>query len=57
MLDYFVKAYNMKINVKNQPLFEIKQKRQNIYLPPELCTLVGIPPKIRDNKRVMAEIR
>jgi hypothetical protein len=38
-------------------LFEIRQKRQNIYLPPELCTLVGIPAKIRENKRVMADIR
>ena len=57
MLAYFVKAYQMKISIKNQPLFEIKQKRQNIYLPPELCTLVGIPPKIRENKKIMAEIR
>jgi len=26
-------------------------------LPPELCILVGIPPKIRENKRIMADIR
>jgi hypothetical protein len=41
----------------NQPLFEIKQKRQNIYLPPELCMLVGIPQKVRENKKVMAAMR
>jgi hypothetical protein len=57
MLQYFSKAYECKINDKRQPLFEIKQKRQNIYLPPELCILVGIPPKIRENKRIMADIR
>ena len=26
-------------------------------MPPELCTLVGIPAKIRENKKVMADIR
>ena len=57
MIDYFRTAYGVKIRSVNQPLFEIRQKRQNIYLPPELCTLVGIPAKIRENKRVMADIR
>jgi len=57
MIDYFLTAYGVKIHAVNQPLFEIRQKRQNIYLPPELCTLVGIPAKIRENKKVMADIR
>jgi len=57
MIDYFLTAYSVKIFSTNQPLFEIRQKRQNIYLPPELCTLVGIPSKIRENKKVMADIR
>jgi hypothetical protein len=57
MIDYFFTAYNVKIHSVSQPLFEIRQKRQNIYLPPELCTLVGIPAKIRENKKVMADIR
>ncbi len=57
MLDYFQKNYEKKITDPNQPLFEIKQKRQSIYLPPELCILVGIPPKIRENKKIMADIR
>jgi aubergine-like protein len=57
MLDYFLKVYETKITDPKQPLFEIKQKKQNIYLPPELCILVGIPPKIRENKKVMADIR
>jgi len=57
MLDYFLKVYETKITDPDQPLFEIKQKKQNIYLPPELCILVGIPPKIRENKKIMADIR
>lgn len=57
MLDYFLKVYETKITDPKQPLFEIKQKKQNIYLPPELCILVGIPPKIRENKKIMADIR
>lgn len=57
MLSYFLKAYETKITQLKQPLFEVKQKRQNIYLPPELCILVGIPPKIAENKRIMADIR
>lgn len=57
MLQYFQKAYECKIHDRRQPLFEIRQKKQNIYLPPELCILVGIPPKIRENKRIMADIR
>lgn len=57
MMDYFLKVYEAKITDPKQPLFEIKQKKQNIYLPPELCILVGIPPKIRENKKIMADIR
>jgi len=57
MVDYFKTAYQVVIKAVHQPLFEIRQKRQNIYLPPELCTLVGIPAKIRENKRIMADIR
>jgi hypothetical protein len=57
MLEYFVRAYDTKIKIVKQPLFEIRQKKQNIYLPPELCILVGIPAKIRENKRIMADIR
>lgn len=57
MIDYFKTAYQVTIRAVHQPLFEIRQKRQNIYLPPELCTLVGIPAKIRESKKIMSEIR
>lgn len=57
MLEYFTRAYSTKIHVPDQPLFEVEQKRGTIFLPPELCTMVGIPAKIRENKRTMADIR
>jgi aubergine-like protein len=57
MVLYFQQQYDVAIMDLNQPLFEIKQKRQNIYLPPELCTLVGIPQRVRENKRIMASMR
>jgi hypothetical protein len=57
MVQYFRQQYDKQIMSLNQPLFEIKQKRQNIYLPPELCMLVGIPQKVRENKKTMAAMR
>ena len=57
MASYFKQQYNMQIREMNQPLFEIKQKRQNIYLPPEFTMLVGIPQKVRENKKTVAQMR
>ena len=57
MAAYFKQQYNMQIMEMNQPLFEIKQKRQNIYLPPEFTMLVGIPQKVRENKKTVAQMR
>lgn len=57
MVQYFRQQYDKQIMHLNQPLFEIKQKRQNIYLPPELCMLVGIPQKVRENKKTVAAMR
>jgi hypothetical protein len=57
MVLYFKQQYDKQIMNLEQPLFEIKQKRQNIYLPPELCMLVGIPQKVRENKKTVAAMR
>ena len=57
MVLYFKQQYDKEIKSLQQPLFEIKQKRQNIYLPPELCMLVGIPQKVRENKKTVAQMR
>eukprot|EP00347_Sterkiella_histriomuscorum_P022852 403336910 len=57
MVDYLQKAYDVRLTYGNQPLLEIKQKRSNIYLPPELCILVGLPPSIKNDKRALIELR
>lgn len=57
MAAYFKQQYDKQILEMNQPLFEIKQKRQNIYLPPEFTMLVGIPQKVRENKKTVAQMR
>ena len=57
MAAYFRQQYDKQILEMNQPLFEIKQKRQNIYLPPEFTMLVGIPQKVRENKKTVAQMR
>jgi len=57
MLEYLKQAYDARVIYPDQPLFEIKQRRQNIYIPPELCILVGLPPSIRNDKKAMIDIR
>jgi len=57
MLDYLLKYYGVRLTYASQPLLEIKQRRNNIYLPPEVCIMVGLPPQIRNDKRAMLDIR
>lgn len=57
MLQYFKKQYGIERMNPNQPLLEIKQKRGTIYLPTELCTMVGIPTNVREDFRAMSEIK
>lgn len=35
--EYFLKARDMKITVKNQPLFVVKINGNTCHVPPELC--------------------
>lgn len=57
MLEYFVRTYDKKLQWPTQPLLEVVQKRGTIYLPPELCTLIGVPTDIRNNFMAMNDIR
>jgi hypothetical protein len=57
MVQYFKKQYGIERMNPKQPLLEIRQKRGIIYLPPELCTMVGIPTNIRENFKAMSEIK
>ena len=57
MAEYFMRTYEIKIQDTKQHLFKIEGKRGDIYLPPELCSLVGIPTHVRENFQTMNEIR
>jgi len=57
MLEYFNRQYGVKIRDSNQPLLEVRQKRGTIYLPPELCTMVGIPTNVREDFHAMMAIK
>lgn len=57
MYEYLKAAYGITLSYPQQPLLEIQQKRQNIYLPCELCTLVGLPPSVRNDMKMMAELK
>lgn len=57
MLDYFQTQYGVKLTDPDQPLFEVEQKRGTIYLPPELCQMIGIPNDVRRDFRAMMEVK
>lgn len=57
MAEYYKRVYNIKLSDPKQYLFKIETKRGDIYLPPELCSLVGIPSHVRENFTMMNEIR
>lgn len=46
----------MTIKDKNQPLLMIKTGMTFIHLPPEFCSIDGVPKAIRDDKRKMRGI-
>lgn len=54
--NYFMKQYNVKLTDKNQPLFVCEVGGKDVHLPPEYCTLDGIPDDVRQDKQSMREI-
>lgn len=57
--DYFLQAYKIRIQYPDQPLFRAKNKvrdQQDVLLPPELCTLDGVPEQVRSNKNNFREL-
>jgi hypothetical protein len=57
MLQYFQTQYGVKLTDPDQPLFEVEQKRGTIYLPPELCQMIGIPTEVRRDFRAMLDVK
>jgi len=58
--EYFLATYQKTIREKNQPMFVIKQGDQDMYLPPELCMLDGVPASMKKSREMcdaMAAVR
>nr|AEX87971.1 Otiwi9 [Sterkiella histriomuscorum] len=53
---YFQKVIKQNITDKNQPIFVASLNGRDIYLPPELCNMDGIPDEISQDPYQMKEI-
>jgi hypothetical protein len=47
LADYFSRIYGLKIKHDKQPLFVVKSSGSDIYLPPEFCSIDGVPESIK----------
>ena len=56
VVEYFVKAYDLKISDPKQPLFIVKINEKECHIPPEFCTIDGVPETIRENSRLMRDV-
>ena len=56
LADYMLKTYDVKVTVKEQPLFVTKMSGNDIFLPTEFCCFDGLPDDIRCNKMKMRSI-
>lgn len=54
--EYFSKTYQMKVKTMRQPLFQVKINGKDCYLPPEFCTIDGVPETIREDPMKMRNV-
>ena len=54
--EYFLKTYSMKITDPRQPLFLVKINGKECHIPPEFCTIDGVPQTIREDPRRMRDV-
>jgi len=54
--NYFYKVYKMKVSEKKQPLFVCRMGGKECHLPPEFCTVDGVPASIRADPRKMRDV-
>jgi hypothetical protein len=54
--EYFLKTYSLKITDMKQPLFIIKINGKECHIPPEFCTIDGVPQSIREDPRRMRDV-
>ena len=41
--EYFMKTYDMKVTDMKQPLFIVKINGKDCHIPPQFCTIDGVP--------------
>eukprot|EP00831_Metopus_contortus_P031493 TRINITY_DN2567_c0_g2_i1.p1 TRINITY_DN2567_c0_g2~~TRINITY_DN2567_c0_g2_i1.p1 ORF type:complete len:626 (+),score=44.78 TRINITY_DN2567_c0_g2_i1:127-2004(+) len=61
METYFRKKYYITLQDKTQPLLMVKRKMRDgteskIYLPPELCSLTGIPQELKEDRNALRQL-
>jgi ABC-type multidrug transport system fused ATPase/permease subunit len=54
--EYFLKTYDMKVTDMKQPLFIVKINGKECHIPPEFCTIDGVPQTIREDPRRMRDV-
>jgi hypothetical protein len=54
--EYFAKNYDLKVTDLKQPLFIVKINGKDCHIPPEFCTIDGVPETIREDPRKMREV-
>jgi hypothetical protein len=54
--EYFLKTYDLKVTDTKQPLFIVKINGKDCHIPPEFCTIDGVPQTIRDDPRRMRDV-
>jgi hypothetical protein len=54
--EYFLKTYDLKVTDLKQPLFVVKINGKDCHIPPEFCTIDGVPQSIREDPRRMRDV-
>jgi hypothetical protein len=54
--EYFLNSYDMMITDPKQPLFIVKINGKPCHIPPEFCTIDGVPQSIREDPRRMRDV-
>lgn len=54
--EYFLKTYSLKVTDGKQPLFIVKINGKECHIPPEFCTIDGVPQTIREDPRRMRDV-
>jgi hypothetical protein len=54
--EYFLKAYELKVTDRKQPLFVVKINGKMCHLPTEFCAIDGVPQQIREDPFKMRNV-